>query len=90
MLGPNTIQFFGKVIDRANRQDILRLKEALHIRLSNKNERFNRDVARNGGSRLLGSHYQSPPICACAHACTCAPTLFIIIIFELFRVSFQT
>ena len=33
-----------KVIDRANRQDILRLKEALHIRLTNKDERFNRDV----------------------------------------------
>ena len=33
-----------KVIDRANRQDTLRLKEALHIRLTNKDERFNRDV----------------------------------------------
>ena len=33
-----------KIIDRANRQDILRLKEALHIRLTNKDERFNRDV----------------------------------------------
>ena len=27
-----------KVIDRANRQDILRLKEALHIRLTNKDD----------------------------------------------------
>ena len=70
-----------KVIDRANRQDILRLKEALHIRLTNKDERFNRDVGMVVPDCWVAT-INHPPIYACAHACTCALTLFIILIFE--------
>ena len=77
MPGLNTIQFFGKVIDRANRQDILRLKEALHIRLTNKDERFNRDVGMVVPDCWVATINHSPS----THVCTCVLTLFIIIYF---------
>ena len=54
-----------KVIDRANRQDILRLKEALHIRLTNKDERFNRDVGMVVPHCWVATTHLR--MCACLH-----------------------
>ena len=35
-----------KILDKANRQDLLRIKEAVHIQLKDEGERVNRDIGR--------------------------------------------
>ena len=67
--------------NRANRRDILRLKEALHIRLTNKDERFNRDVGMVVPDCWVATINHSPS--THVHACTCVLTLFIIIFLNL-------
>ena len=67
-----------KILDNANRQDLLRLKEAIHIQLKDEGDRESEQRHRNSSSLLLDINAETIVIIfvhssssAHAHACVC-------------------
>ena len=70
-----------KILDKANRQDLLRIKEAVHIQLKDEGERVNRDIGTAVPYCWIAAEtiviiFVHSSSSAHAHACVCFVCFF--------------